>query len=1380
MDIDLGFKSPGLTIPRLDEELGKMQKLNDLMSTMGRTVKIDLQITGAGNLTSTIDQMNRLAASLRLVGMNSAADALKSGQLSGGERSAIANAVKARLEEEQRAYDAARSRYIQHKTSFDALDEKGKNLNLSNAEANMLPQVLAKINREKAEMDRAFSRVGMLQQVKGMAEALQGVDFQGAAEGNKELAGAAATAATAVNAETAAVNAQAAAMDRLETATRKVARAKKEAIADTGGGSLIAERTTNTSEGKSVVSTYRMGQGETRKYTGTSEVFDNNKLASFREKAAAIEANLAQSMVGARAAQKPVLSANAAEALRKLYEEMGDLGGTVFGQGLLRKSATLDGKSAGWMDDAIKRGLLGDAQNAAKAGDWWDGATKVGLLGDFRVQSKANSWWDNATKVGALGDFRSQSKSMDWWDNATKAGLLGDFRAQSKSMDWWDGAVRKASLDEARTAEKQRLEKERKEAADARAAEKRLAAEAKAAEKSGLLGRYGRNLASISMWSAGTATLYSGLSALGNGVGQAVGLDRQYATLGSVYRHGEEGAKGLADQTLRLAVATGRGADEAIAAATKWSRLGLTQREAAEAVRVTAMAANVAEISMAEAAENLSAIMTSYSLEVSDLNTVLNEMNSISNTLNVTVKDLMDGIARTGAVAKQAGVPLSELMGFIGAGVGATGRPGAEFGNAIKSTIVSLSNPEVQGYLRKRFDFDVFNPGGSQKDMSTIFRELFVRSSGMTAGDKGELLQKIGGKNQASRLEAMLDNYLTAQERSISAQRDMNSAQREGARILETTESKLASLGSAWGRFWSNVYQSGGKKTVNSALDAVTGMLGSDWFGKSVSGFAADPINGLARLFNPFLPMSEQGAKGQRGYMARKAMDENDSGWNEAIQSAIVASRNAAAGAGAEAQAMKNASMFIQNPALATVANMRSLGRMFGGSIKEQDSYANELAGLVGKSGLNARIQELSDAAEVRRAESQRRSDAEAKISEFRMEQAIAEQEKTVTGLSLGGDEGLIAKSKSRLDELRNDLNKLRTERKKYADESEAEYNSPAVLTFRESSTGRQAGVGRLYDGASMIGDFERDRLARQREKEAAMRALADSMDRDSELGEFNGFKINDNDRRAMRGEAANIRIGADRLKKEIEMQTPFSDRLDNLRIGREAAAREMSEFGVGLNDTERLFNKVDGAGSLIGRMGTGDVGIGGDIELGNQLVSARNALLERQHSIVADIANEQMRQNEEASKALMMASKADQLQAALLAKYQQEKGPLSGETFMFMSEASRSAAAKYVPSIMPGGAGALGDLQREKSALDAGLPAALERVQSMIETLRAETKLPPAPQLSMSIGVADSAISFMDRLQQIAVERVDAKFGELSGRLDGFLEMMMPGGGVN
>jgi TP901 family phage tail tape measure protein len=120
------------------------------------------------------------------------------------------------------------------------------------------------------------------------------------------------------------------------------------------------------------------------------------------------------------------------------------------------------------------------------------------------------------------------------------------------------------------------------------------------------------------------------------------------------------------------------------------------------AVRMSLMAANVAELTAAQATQKLSGIMLAYNLRAKDLGSVLGQLNQVSNTFSVRNADLLEGLSRTAAFARQARLPFAELVGLLRATVGANGQSGANIGNAIKSITVALSNPATQEMLRRR------------------------------------------------------------------------------------------------------------------------------------------------------------------------------------------------------------------------------------------------------------------------------------------------------------------------------------------------------------------------------------------------------------------------------------------------------------------------------------------------------------------------------------------------------------------------------------------------------------------------------------------------------------------------------------------------------
>jgi TP901 family phage tail tape measure protein len=279
-------------------------------------------------------------------------------------------------------------------------------------------------------------------------------------------------------------------------------------------------------------------------------------------------------------------------------------------------------------------------------------------------------------------------------------------------------------------------------------------------------------------------------------------VGHQSARLSQVLNGSANEAARLTDEVMSLAAANGRSNQEAMESAIAWSRLGLRRVQVAEAVRVSLLAANVAEITAAEATEHLSSLMVVYNLRASELGAVLGMLNNVTNTYNVTNKDLLTGLTRTAAIAKQAGIPLAELIGLLGAGVGATGQTGANIGNAIKSVIGSLSDEGKLKALRETFHFEgTRGMTGELKNMSQLLSEFWVAYVRMGQAERQSALFTVAGKNQASRMAALLDNYVRAQTLAISAQLNLNSAEQENARIKATLRNQLVGLVSEWQRF---------------------------------------------------------------------------------------------------------------------------------------------------------------------------------------------------------------------------------------------------------------------------------------------------------------------------------------------------------------------------------------------------------------------------------------------------------------------------------------------------------------------------------------------------------------------------------------------------
>lgn len=307
-----------------------------------------------------------------------------------------------------------------------------------------------------------------------------------------------------------------------------------------------------------------------------------------------------------------------------------------------------------------------------------------------------------------------------------------------------------------------------------------------------------RNAATFTRWMIPVQAVLGVVSALRAGADGAIKVNRQFAVLQAVFQGTAQEAQKLKVGVLDLAASQGRSADEAMDAAIRWSRLGLSRVGVLEAVKVSLQAANVAEISSAEAAEQLAAIYATFRLNVGDLAGVLNSLNSISNNYNVTVDDMFQGISRVGGIAKQSGLDLMDLAGIIGSVVGATGRPGQEVGNAVKFVVTRLAAPETLKGLKEHFKIDLSQPNGDLKDMSTIIRELADIFPTLNNAQKQTFLSLTAGSRQASRFALVLDQYRQGQALAAQAMNDTGVTAAENQLILETLEGRIKSLKTAW------------------------------------------------------------------------------------------------------------------------------------------------------------------------------------------------------------------------------------------------------------------------------------------------------------------------------------------------------------------------------------------------------------------------------------------------------------------------------------------------------------------------------------------------------------------------------------------------------
>jgi TP901 family phage tail tape measure protein len=332
-----------------------------------------------------------------------------------------------------------------------------------------------------------------------------------------------------------------------------------------------------------------------------------------------------------------------------------------------------------------------------------------------------------------------------------------------------------------------------------------------------------RNAGTAAAWLLPIQAAYGALRLLRSGMRDLIEIDRDFATLGAVFDSTAESTRQLKRDLLDVGVA--QGSKDALDSGIRFARLQTTAVQNINLTRDALVAQNVAEISAAEGAEFLASIIQSYKLTLSDVPGVLNRVNELSNNWNVTNKDLIAGLQRVSGIAQQAGFSLQNLEGVLASTIGASGRPGAEIGNALKFIITRIRRSEVQTALKNAFDIDLRGPTGEIKQFDEILETLARKYPTLTKLQQADFLDLAAGSRQASRLALVLENYTQGQLLAAQASARSNSAYEENERILASLENRINSLSASWGKLFDAMGDAGVTNVFSAVLDGMTSSL---------------------------------------------------------------------------------------------------------------------------------------------------------------------------------------------------------------------------------------------------------------------------------------------------------------------------------------------------------------------------------------------------------------------------------------------------------------------------------------------------------------------------------------------------------------------------
>lgn len=217
--------------------------------------------------------------------------------------------------------------------------------------------------------------------------------------------------------------------------------------------------------------------------------------------------------------------------------------------------------------------------------------------------------------------------------------------------------------------------------------------------------------------------------------------------------------------------------------------------------------------------------------EAEKINAVLDGQNSITNRNSVAMADMAEAMTKAGTVASSYNVSIEDLSAMIGTMESVTKLGGEEVGTGIKSILINLQNissSKITDTLDKANASMTEMVNGAEKlrNPINILRDLAKTFNELDENDplRAEILTNIGGKYQASKLAALLQNMEMFDKMLVDYSEGSGSAMEEASKSANNLQGRINALSNSWTEFVNTIVNSDELKTgVNILNDLVQG-----------------------------------------------------------------------------------------------------------------------------------------------------------------------------------------------------------------------------------------------------------------------------------------------------------------------------------------------------------------------------------------------------------------------------------------------------------------------------------------------------------------------------------------------------------------------------
>lgn len=317
----------------------------------------------------------------------------------------------------------------------------------------------------------------------------------------------------------------------------------------------------------------------------------------------------------------------------------------------------------------------------------------------------------------------------------------------------------------------------------------------------------------------------------------------------------------LYDQMILSAKEYGATLSDIITSTADWVRLGFDAGDAERLSEITAMYQHVTDLDNSTAVENLVTAYKGYQDQLMNMfdgdstkaiEYVADIFDKLGNEYAVTAADVGSALTKCASAMEVAGNSIQETSAMA-TGITEVTQNADKAGSALKILSMRLRGTEAKdleelgedtdglisntGKLRDTIqelsDVDIMADNGDFKSTYEIMDDIYEVWNKMHDADRASLLETIAGKNRASEVAALLNNWEQVRSAMQAATDAEGTASAENEKYMQSLQGHLDTLTAAWqalsNSFLSSDFLSGaleGLTSFLSGLDAVINKVG--------------------------------------------------------------------------------------------------------------------------------------------------------------------------------------------------------------------------------------------------------------------------------------------------------------------------------------------------------------------------------------------------------------------------------------------------------------------------------------------------------------------------------------------------------------------------